>query len=35
MENMSLEQVIPNAEESITFWSELWLNPVDNNRNTE
>ena len=32
---MRQEQVIPDAEESIKFWSELWDNPVDHNRNAE
>ena len=35
MEKMRLEQVMPNTEESIKFWLELWVNPVDNNRNAE
>ena len=26
---------MPHAEESIKFWSELWNNPIDHNRNTE
>ena len=24
---------MPNAEEPIKFWGELWDNPVDHNRN--
>ena len=27
--------MIPDAEESVKFWGELWDNPVDHNRNTE
>ena len=26
---------MPHAEESITFWSELWDNPADHDRNAE
>ena len=26
---------MPDAERSIKFWSELWDNPVDHNRNAE
>ena len=26
---------MPDAEESIKFWSKLWDNPVDHNRNSE
>ena len=29
------EQVMPDAEESIKFWSELWDNPVNHDRNAE
>ena len=32
---MRQEQRMPNAEESIKFWSELWDNPVDHDRNPE
>ena len=32
---MRQEQVMPDAEESIKFWSELWNNPVDHGRNAE
>ena len=32
---MRQEQVMPGAEESIKFWSELWDNPIDHDRNTE
>ena len=28
-------QVMPHAEESIKFWSELWDKPVDHSRNAE
>ena len=34
-EKMRQEQVVPDAGESIKFWSELWDNPVDNNRSAE
>ena len=26
---------MPDTEESIKFWSELWDNPVDHNKNAE
>ena len=26
---------MPDPEESITFWRELWDNPVDHNRNAK
>ena len=29
------KQVMPDAEESIKFWSELWDNPVNHDRNAE
>ena len=32
---MRHEQLMPDAERSIKFWSELWDNPVDHNRNAE
>ena len=32
---MRQEQVILDAEESITFWSELWDNQADHERNAE
>ena len=32
---MRPEQVMPDAEESIKFWSELWDNLVDHDRNAE
>ena len=32
---MRQEQVMPEAEESIKFWSEFWDNPVDHNRNAQ
>ena len=32
---MRQEQVMPDAEESIKFWSELWDNPVDHDKNAE
>ena len=32
---MRLEQVMLDAEESIKFWSELWDNPTDHDRNAE
>ena len=32
---MRQELVMPDAEESIKFWSKLWDNPVDHNRNSE
>ena len=32
---MRQEQVMPDAEESIKFWSDLWDNPVDHDRNAE
>ena len=32
---MRQEQRMPNAEESIKFWSELWDSPVDHDRNPE
>ena len=30
---MTQKQVMSDAEESTKFWSELWFNPVDHNRN--
>ena len=32
---MRQEQVMPDAEESIKIWSELWDNPVDHDKNAE
>ena len=32
---MRQEQVMRDAEESIKFWSDLWDNPVDQERNAE
>ena len=32
---MRQDQVMPDAEESIRFWSGLWDNPVDHDRNAE
>ena len=32
---MRQKQVMLDAEESIQFWSELWENPVDHDRNAE
>lgn len=29
------EQTMPDVEESIKFWSDLWDNPVDHSRNAE
>ena len=32
---MRQEQLMPDAEESVKFWSELQDNPVDHDRNAE
>ena len=32
---MRQEQVTPDTKESIKFWSALWDNPVDHDRNAE
>ena len=32
---MRLEQMISDTEKLIKFWSELWDNPVNHNRNIE